>query len=123
MAKGNLHTLDYTRIKDSVRQSAKNLLQDSETGLPNSLAQQLSTPSLSSAAAGTGAGAAAAGGAKKAAAAGPLAAKGGRGRLMTPDEKRRVVEALTRAKTGEEVRKLERMLAEGIIPEGEAVGA
>lgn len=40
---------------------------------------------------------------------------------MTPEEKKRVVEALTRAKTADEVRRLERMLAEGLIPEGEAV--
>ena len=40
---------------------------------------------------------------------------------MTPDEKKKVVEALTRAKTAEQVRKLERMLAEGLIPEGEGV--
>lgn len=37
---------------------------------------------------------------------------------MTPEEKKRVVEALTEAKTTEEVRKLERMLAEGLVPEG-----
>ena len=40
---------------------------------------------------------------------------------MTREEKKRVVEALTRAKTADEVRRLERMLAEGLIPEGEAV--
>jgi U2 small nuclear ribonucleoprotein A' len=37
---------------------------------------------------------------------------------MTPEEKKRVVEALTRATTSDEVRKLERMLAEGLVPEG-----
>jgi U2 small nuclear ribonucleoprotein A' len=37
---------------------------------------------------------------------------------MTPDEKKRVVEAIKRAKTGEEVRKLERMLADGVVPDG-----
>jgi hypothetical protein len=36
---------------------------------------------------------------------------------MTPEEKKRVVEALTRAKTADEVRRLERMLAEGVVPE------
>lgn len=40
---------------------------------------------------------------------------------MTPEEKKRVVEALMRAKTAEEVRRLERMLAEGLIPDGESV--
>ena len=48
-----------------------------------------------------------------------IAVKGGKGRLMTPEEKKRVVEALTGAQTAEEVRKLERMLAEGLIPEGD----
>ena len=43
--------------------------------------------------------------------------------MMTPDEKRRVVEALTRANTTEEVRKLERMLADGLVPEGGVEGA
>lgn len=42
---------------------------------------------------------------------------------MTPDEKKRVVEALTRAQTTEEVRKLERMLADGLVPEGGVDGA
>lgn len=42
---------------------------------------------------------------------------------MTPEEKKRVVEALMRAKTADEVRRLERMLAEGLIPDGEAVEA
>lgn len=37
---------------------------------------------------------------------------------MTPEEKKRVVEALTSAKTTEEVRRLERMLADGMVPEG-----
>lgn len=41
--------------------------------------------------------------------------------MMTPDQKKKVVEALMRANTTEEVRKLERMLAEGTIPEGELV--
>ena len=44
--------------------------------------------------------------------------KGGKGRLMTPEEKKRVVEALMSASTTEEVRKLEGMLAEGLVPEG-----
>ncbi|WVW79507.1 hypothetical protein I302_101476 [Kwoniella bestiolae CBS 10118] len=108
VAKGNLHTLDYTRIKDTLRESSKKLLLDSSTGLPNSLAHRLSIPTTSSVASS-----AFSTNINKNA-----AVKGGKGRLMTPDEKRRVVEALTGAKTTEEVRKLERMLAEGIVPEG-----
>jgi hypothetical protein len=107
VASGGLRTLDFQRIKESTRQSARKLLVDPETNEPNSLAIQLSTPSTS----------AIPGSALPIAS--KAAVKGGKGRLMTPDEKKRVVEALTRANTAEEVRKLERMLAEGLIPEGD----
>ena len=106
-----MHVLDYKRIKDAERQAARELFTDPLTSLPNTLAQKLSTPT-----AGSIPGSALAASTK---AAGVL--KGGKGRLMTPDEKKRVVEALTRAQSTEEVRKLERMLAEGLIPEGESV--
>ncbi|WVQ73792.1 hypothetical protein IAR50_003372 [Cryptococcus sp. DSM 104548] len=122
VAKGKLHTLDFERIKDSLRESSRKLLIDPETELPNSLAHQLSIPTTSSIPASSSAFAASARANADGAGAG---AKGGKGRLMTPDEKRRVVEALTNAQTSEEVRKLERMLADGIVPEGgmdEAVG-
>jgi U2 small nuclear ribonucleoprotein A' len=87
-------------------------LTDSETGLPNALAQELSIPSTSISGATLSA-------STKAAASGngPVG-KAGKGRLMTPEEKKRVVEALMSASTTEEVRKLERMLAEGLVPEG-----
>ncbi|WRT69212.1 uncharacterized protein IL334_006196 [Kwoniella shivajii] len=107
VAKGKLHTLDFERIKDSLRESSRKLLVDPSTDLPNSLAHQLSIPTTSSIQQS----------AFTSSVNKPIA-KGGKGRLMTPDEKRRVVEALTRAKTSEEVRKLERMLADGIVPEG-----
>lgn len=116
VARGKLHTLDYERIKDEVRDRSRRLLTDAETGRPNELANKLSIPS-SSAVPGTTAMSAAA----KAAARG--AAAGDKGRLMTPEEKKRVLEALTRASTADEVRKLERMLADGLIPEGESVAA
>ncbi|KAK8843958.1 hypothetical protein IAR55_006750 [Kwoniella newhampshirensis] len=121
VAKGNLHILDFERIKDSTRESARKLLTDPTTSLPNSLAHQLSIPTTSSV---PGAALSAISKAGKNAAA--TGGKGAKGRLMTPDEKRRVVEALTRAQTAEEVRKLERMLADGLVPEGgvdEAVAA
>ncbi|OCF35683.1 U2 small nuclear ribonucleoprotein A' [Kwoniella heveanensis BCC8398] len=117
VAKGQLHTLDFERIKDSTRESARKLLTDPETSLPNSLAHQLSIATTSSVS-GVGATTFSLTNVTKATAAGGLGTKGGKGRLMTPDEKRRVVEALTRAKTAEEVRKLERMLADGLVPEG-----
>jgi U2 small nuclear ribonucleoprotein A' len=115
VAKGKLHTLDFTRIKDATRDSARKLLTDESTGLPNALAQELSIPSTSNISGAT------ISASTKAAATGtagvPLG-KGGKGRLMTPEEKKRVVEALVNATTTEEVRKLERMLAEGLVPEG-----
>ncbi|WVR08964.1 hypothetical protein IAU60_006023 [Kwoniella sp. DSM 27419] len=107
VAKGNLQTLDFERVKDSTRESARKLLTDATTSLPNSLAHQLSIQTS------TGAATSLVASTKQ-----QTAIKGGKGRLMTPDEKRRVVEALTRAKTSEEVRKLERMLADGLVPEG-----
>ncbi|OWZ61432.1 hypothetical protein AYX14_06405 [Cryptococcus neoformans] len=111
VAKGNLHTLDFERIKDSVRESARKLLTDPLTSLPNSLAHQLSIPTTSNVPGSIlSTKALSSNGAQK----GP----GAKGRLMTPDEKRRVVEALTRAQTADEVRKLERMLADGLVPDG-----
>lgn len=111
VARGKLHTLDFTRIKDAVRSAAADLLTDAATGLPNALAHQLSTPTTSAIAGAT------ISSATKTAARAVAAGKGGKGRLMTPEEKRRVAEALARASTAEEMRKLERMLAEGLIPE------
>lgn len=108
VAKGNLHTLDFERIKDATRESARKLLTDPLTTLPNSLAHQLSIPTTSSVP----------GAALSTSIKAGSTMKSGKGRLMTPDEKRRVVEALTRAQTSEEVRKLERMLADGLVPEG-----
>ena len=114
VGRGNLRTLDFTRIKDVERAAARRLFTDPTTSLPTALAHQLST-SIASVP-----GATAMSNSKSSFSPG-LTAKGGKGRLMTPDEKKKVVEALTRAKTAEEVRKLERMLAEGLIPEGEVV--
>jgi U2 small nuclear ribonucleoprotein A' len=111
--KGQLHTLDFERVKDEQRERARLLMTDAETGRPSELANKLSIQTSS------GVAGASAMAATKAA----RAAAGGKGRLMTPDEKKRVLEALTRAQTAEEVRKLERMLADGLIPEGESVEA
>lgn len=106
--RGQLHVLDYERVKDDLRERSRKLLTDEETGRPNELANKLSIQTGSTVSGATFAAKAA-------------ARAGGKGRLMTPDEKKRVLEALTRAQTAEEVRKLERMLADGLIPEGETV--
>jgi U2 small nuclear ribonucleoprotein A' len=105
-AGGKLHTLDFERVTDAARSRAIAALTDAETGRPNELAIKLSVQNAPIAA-GT--------------AARRTVAAGGKGRLMTPEEKKRVLAALTRAQTAEEVRKLERMLADGLIPEGETV--
>lgn len=104
-----MRTLDFERIKDAERESARKLFTDESTSLPNALAIKLSTSTSTIVPGATAIQAKSAVG------------KGGKGRLMTPEEKKRVVEALTRAKTAEEVRRLERMLAEGLIPDGESV--
>lgn len=104
VARGNLQTLDFTRVKQTLRESARKLFVDEETQNPTPLALQLSAQK---------------GGAPVAAPiALPSTQKSSKGRLMTPEEKKRVVEAIKRAKTGEEVRKLERMLADGVVPDG-----
>lgn len=98
-----MQTLDFARIKKSLRDSATDLFVDNLTQLPTPLALQLSAQK---------------GGVPAPVPIAPTQQKSGKGRLMTPDEKKRVVEAIQRAKTGEEVRKLERMLADGVVPEG-----
>lgn len=105
VAGGNLHVLDFERVKDAERAKARKLLTNGD-GQPNELANKLSIPTTAGIPGAT---------MSKVAKQGKTGLKG---RLMTPDEKRRVVEALTRANTAEEVRKLERMLADGLIPEG-----
>ncbi|WOO84984.1 U2 small nuclear ribonucleoprotein A' [Vanrija pseudolonga] len=107
-AKGALHTLDFERIKDAEREAARALFVDETTGAPNALAAKLSIPTTSAVPGATVL-------VRKEVS---LSAAGAKGRLMTPDEKKRVLEALTRAQTADEVRKLERMLADGLIPEG-----
>jgi U2 small nuclear ribonucleoprotein A' len=113
VAKGGLRTLDFSRITESLRTSSRALLTDPLTLLPNSLANQLSIPTTTSVP-----GAVLAASTKSQPASTGKTGSGGKGRLMTPEEKKRIVEALTRAGTAEEVRKLERMLAEGLVPEG-----
>ena len=45
------------------------------------------------------------------------------GRLMSQEEAERVKQAIAKASSVEEVRKLERRLREGFLPDSEAVGA
>ncbi|KAJ9109843.1 hypothetical protein QFC19_001822 [Naganishia cerealis] len=108
-AQGKLRTLDFKRIKDAERAHARSLFVDEETGLPSKLALSLTseaTVAAQTASAGTVAGA------------GTNAhVDAGKGRLMTAEEKAKIREAIQNASNIEEIRKLERMLAEGRVPE------
>ncbi len=112
----SLRTIDFKRIKDAERASSLSLFLDSETSLPTKLALQLMSESNSSSTNGLSStrskqttltnGKGEGGGA------------GGKGRLMSEEEKKKVKEAIMSAKSVEEMRRLERMLSEGRVPEG-----
>ena len=53
----------------------------------------------------------------------PVMAAGKAGRLLTKDEANKVREAITKATSVEEIRRLERSLKEGFLPSMESVGA
>lgn len=108
MGKGKLRTLDFKRIKDAERDHARSLFVDAETGLPTKLALSL-TSDASIAAQSATAAASNEGGAHDSS----------KGRLMTAEEKTKIREAIQKAENIEEIRKLERMLAEGRMPAGE----
>lgn len=104
VAGGNLHVLDFQRVKDAERANAQDLfLTDAPDRQPNALAATLSASTASSSTA-----AAAAGGE------GDRAGKAGR--QMTADDKLKVKQAILAAETTDEVRRLEKMLAEGVVP-------
>jgi U2 small nuclear ribonucleoprotein A' len=116
LGKTNLRVLDYKRIKDAERASAKSLFEDAETGLPSQLAH-----SLTSEAATNAANAAANAVLAQSSTGASKNANGAAARSMTEDEKARVREAIKGASSIEEVKRLQRMLAEGKVPEGQAV--
>ena len=115
LGKTNLRVLDYKRIKEAERASAKALFEDAETGLPSQLAHSLTSE------AATNAANAAANAVLAQSSGGSKAVNGSASRTMTDDEKARVREAIKGASSLEEVKRLERMLAEGKVPEGQAV--
>jgi U2 small nuclear ribonucleoprotein A' len=107
--------LDYKRIKETERAAAKSLFEDAETGLPSQLAHSLTSEAATNAAnAAANAVLAQSSGASK-------NVNGGAARSMTEDEKARVREAIKGASSVEEIKKLQRMLAEGKVPEGQTV--
>ncbi|KAJ3555859.1 hypothetical protein NP233_g12106 [Leucocoprinus birnbaumii] len=108
----NLRVLDFQRIRDKERKAGKTLFLTAE-GVPNTLATTLSTTVSSNAG-------------KtvltidepKAA---PVSFKAGR--LMSKEDQERVKAAIAQATSMEEIRRLERSLREGYLPEMESIGA
>ncbi|KAJ6574713.1 leucine-rich repeat-domain-containing protein [Mycena capillaripes] len=107
-----LRVLDFQRIRDKERQAAKALFVTAEN-LPTALATTLSTTvsTQSSKAVIT----------TDEPKAAPLMGKAGR--LMSKEDAEKVKAAIAKATSMEEVRRLERSLREGYMPEMESVGA
>ncbi|KAK1229808.1 U2 snRNP complex subunit [Marasmius sp. AFHP31] len=107
-----LRVLDFQRIRDKEREQGKQLFLTAD-GLPTALATTISTTvsTQSSKAALT---------IDEPRAAAPTAKAG---RLMTREDAEKVKAAIAQAKSIEEIRRLERSLREGYIPEMESVGA
>ncbi|OCH96697.1 L domain-like protein [Obba rivulosa] len=107
-----LRVLDFQRIRDKERQTAKSLFLTPD-GLLTQLAAKLSTTVSAHS--------------TKAPIATdeprPAAVPGKAGRLMSKEEAEKVKEAIARATSIEEIRRLERRLKEGFLPGMESVGA
>ena len=114
LGKTNLRVLDFKRIKDAERAAAKALFEDAETGLPSQLAHSMTSEAATNAANAAANAVLAQSGAGK-------TLNGAAGRTMTDDERARVREAIKGASSIEEIKRLERMLAEGRVPEGQAL--
>jgi U2 small nuclear ribonucleoprotein A' len=108
-----LRVLDFQRIRDKERQTAKTLFltaQNSPTALATTISTTVSTHSSKTVVTTDE---------PK-----PSAALAGKaGRLMSKEDAERVKQAIAKATSVEEIRKLERSLREGYMPEVEAVGA
>jgi U2 small nuclear ribonucleoprotein A' len=103
VAGGQLHVLDFQRVKDAERVAAKDLfLTAGPDRQPNALAATLCA-STASTSVGAVDGEKAAGGAKG-------------GRQMTAEDKEKVKKAILAADSTDEMRRLEKMLASGVVP-------
>ncbi|KAF8736740.1 hypothetical protein AX14_014063 [Amanita brunnescens Koide BX004] len=107
-----LRVLDFQRIRDKEREAAKKLFVTPD-GLMTQLATTLST-TVSTQSANPG---------LTIDEPKPMPVAGKAGRLMTKEERERVKAAIASAKSIEEIRRLERSLREGYLPEMESVGA
>ncbi|KAL6299033.1 L domain-like protein [Sparassis latifolia] len=107
-----LRVLDFQRIRDKERHAAKSLFLTADN-LPTQLATTLSTTVTTHA--------------TKAPVTTdeprPVVTPGKAGRLMSKEEADKVKEAIARATSVEEIRRLERSLKEGFLPSMETVGA
>ncbi|RDB29113.1 U2 small nuclear ribonucleoprotein A' [Hypsizygus marmoreus] len=107
-----LRVLDFQRIRDKERQAAKALFLTAEN-LPTALATTISTTVTTHA--------------TKIALTSdepkPAPLSGKAGRLMSKEDQEKVKAAIAKATSVEEIRKLERSLREGYLPELETVGA
>ncbi|THH17403.1 hypothetical protein EW146_g3396 [Bondarzewia mesenterica] len=107
-----LRVLDFQRIRDKERQAAKGLFMTAD-GLENALASTLSATVSTHAT-------------KQVVSTDeprPVVAPGKPGRLMSKEEADKVKQAIAKATSIEEIRRLERSLKEGFLPSMEAVGA
>ncbi|KAI0639107.1 L domain-like protein [Trametes polyzona] len=108
----NLRVLDFQRIREKERQAARALFLTADnlpTQLATTLSQTVSTHSSKPPVTSDE---------PK-----PLVQAGKAGRLMSKEEADKVREAIARATSVEEIRRLERMLREGFLPGMDSVGA
>ncbi|KAI0343985.1 L domain-like protein [Trametopsis cervina] len=107
----SLRVLDFQRIRDKERQTGKSLFLTADN-LPTQLATTLSTTvsTHSKAAVTTDE--------PK-----PVVAPGKAGRLMSKEDAQRVKDAIAKATSVEEIRRLERSLKEGFMPGMDSIGA
>jgi len=103
--------LDFQRIRDKERTQAKALFVTAE-GLPTALATTISTTVSAHSTAAT-----------LTMDEPKTAIIPGKGRLMSKEDQEKLKAAIAKATTIEEVRKMERSLREGYLPEMESVGA
>jgi U2 small nuclear ribonucleoprotein A' len=104
---------DLTRgVPQQERAAARKLFVSADDGSPTSLALSISTS------AGT-----APSEVRTFEPGGGVAREKDKGRLLTPEEKKRVKAAIEKAGSVEEVRRLQRMLADGFIPSDKDLGA
>ncbi|BGP13260.1 hypothetical protein JCM10213_004970 [Rhodosporidiobolus nylandii] len=110
-----LRVLDFERVKQADRERANSLFQ-TPTGEPTALHTSFLAAAASGASAPSLVGSKTFEPGVEPTAAAAAAASGKAGRLLTKDEKDRVRKAIEGAESVEEIRRLQRMLAQGFVP-------